>query len=219
VAKIEDPRILAQFVTPLGKSYFCPSPNVLDLTDQKSGDKTVIVRLSNVQMQAFDITAGKFSPGKLRFLFAAKTFFEMVKLTPLFPLPCRLQWFTVEWWASLPVCRLRSECSRESRMECKWWSSPSPFSARYSRFWVTLFTEVGLSNESITERWFSNNRQLIKLSNHVFHLKNLNEKRLICPFPLHNVLLNKLKSFNLVKELPKTMSFKCIGLQAPIIVF
>lgn len=66
MAKIEDPRILAQFVTPLGKSYLCPSPNVLDLIDQKTGEKKVIVRLNNMQMQAFDIMAGKFSPGNFK---------------------------------------------------------------------------------------------------------------------------------------------------------
>lgn len=62
IAKIENENILAQFETPLGKSYLCPSPDVLYLFDSETGEKSVIVRLSNLQMQPFDITAGKFSP-------------------------------------------------------------------------------------------------------------------------------------------------------------
>lgn len=59
IAKITNENVLAQFETPLGKSYLCPSPDVLTLVDAETGEKNVLVRLSNVQMQAFDITAGK----------------------------------------------------------------------------------------------------------------------------------------------------------------
>lgn len=62
IAKIENEFILAQFETPLGRSYLCPSPDVLYLQDAETGEKNVILRLTNIQMQAFDITAGKFSP-------------------------------------------------------------------------------------------------------------------------------------------------------------
>jgi len=62
IAKITNENVLAQFETPLGKSYLCPSPDVLNFVDSETGESNVIVRLSNVQMQAFDITAGKFSP-------------------------------------------------------------------------------------------------------------------------------------------------------------
>ena len=62
IAKIENENILSQFETPLGKSYLCPSPDVLYFIDSETNENNVIVRLSNVQMQAFHITAGKFSP-------------------------------------------------------------------------------------------------------------------------------------------------------------
>lgn len=62
IAQLTNENILSQFETPLGKSYLCPSPDVLNLYDSVTGENNVIVRLTNLQMQAFDITAGKFSP-------------------------------------------------------------------------------------------------------------------------------------------------------------
>lgn len=50
-AKITDENVLAQFETPLGKSYLCPSPEVINLVDSETGESNVIVRLSNLQMQ------------------------------------------------------------------------------------------------------------------------------------------------------------------------
>ena len=53
---------LGIFTTPMGKSYLCPSPPVLNLIESKSGKQTVVVRLANIQLQAFQIEKGKFSP-------------------------------------------------------------------------------------------------------------------------------------------------------------
>ena len=54
---------LGMFTTPLGKSYMCPSPPVINLFESKSGKQTVVVRLANIQIQAFQIEKGKFAPG------------------------------------------------------------------------------------------------------------------------------------------------------------
>lgn len=53
---------LGMFTTLLGKSYLCPSPPVINLYDSKSG-QTVFLRLTNIQLQAFQIEKGKFAPG------------------------------------------------------------------------------------------------------------------------------------------------------------
>ncbi|RWS14597.1 lysosome-associated membrane glyco5-like protein [Dinothrombium tinctorium] len=54
---------LKQFETPLGKSYFCPAPPAVNLYDKK-GEQTVFVRLTSIQIQAFEIKNGKFSTEK-----------------------------------------------------------------------------------------------------------------------------------------------------------
>lgn len=51
---------LGMFTTPLGKSYFCPSPPVINLYE-KSG-QNVVLRLGNIELQAFQIEKGKFAP-------------------------------------------------------------------------------------------------------------------------------------------------------------
>lgn len=53
---------LSIFNSPLGKSYFCPSPPVMNLYDSKTGKSSVVVRFTNVHLQAFQIEMGKFSP-------------------------------------------------------------------------------------------------------------------------------------------------------------
>jgi hypothetical protein len=50
------------FTTPLGKSYLCPSPSVINLFESKSGRQSVVLRLANIQLQAFQIEKGKFAP-------------------------------------------------------------------------------------------------------------------------------------------------------------
>lgn len=52
---------LAQFETSLDRSYFCPAAPVLNLYDPE-GKPVVVVRMFNVQIQAFKIRSGKFSP-------------------------------------------------------------------------------------------------------------------------------------------------------------
>ena len=51
---------LASFETSIDKSYFCPSTPTLNLYDP-SGEPVVLVRLFNVQVQAFKIKGAKFS--------------------------------------------------------------------------------------------------------------------------------------------------------------
>jgi hypothetical protein len=53
---------LGMFTTPLGKSYLCPSPPVINLFESKSGRQSVVLRLANIQLQAFQIEKGKFAP-------------------------------------------------------------------------------------------------------------------------------------------------------------
>ncbi|XP_054169082.1 lysosome-associated membrane glycoprotein 5-like [Oppia nitens] len=53
---------LGMFSTPLGKSYLCPSPPVINLYESKTDKQTVVVRLANVELQAFQIEKGKFAP-------------------------------------------------------------------------------------------------------------------------------------------------------------
>ncbi|XP_013780891.1 lysosome-associated membrane glycoprotein 5-like [Limulus polyphemus] len=48
------------FETPFGKSYFCPSPEVIPLYDSKR-NKVTIVRLHDVQLQPYDVKNGVFS--------------------------------------------------------------------------------------------------------------------------------------------------------------
>jgi hypothetical protein len=52
---------LDQFETQLGNSYYCPSPEIINLFNE-NGERTVILRLSNVQLQAYKVKKGKFSP-------------------------------------------------------------------------------------------------------------------------------------------------------------
>ena len=52
---------LAAFETSLDKSYFCPTTPTLNLYNQ-DGDPIVLVRLFKVQIQAFKVKRGKFSP-------------------------------------------------------------------------------------------------------------------------------------------------------------
>ncbi|XP_015782246.1 lysosome-associated membrane glycoprotein 5 [Tetranychus urticae] len=52
---------LNQFETLLGKSYYCPSPSIINMYNP-AGERIVILRLSNVQLQAYEIKTGKFSP-------------------------------------------------------------------------------------------------------------------------------------------------------------
>ena len=48
--------VLSQlFETVVGKSYFCPSPDVLTLADSETGENTVYARLENVQMVMYSI--------------------------------------------------------------------------------------------------------------------------------------------------------------------
>ncbi|XP_074595846.1 lysosome-associated membrane glycoprotein 5 [Brevipalpus obovatus] len=51
---------LKQFETLLGHSYYCPSPSIINM--YVGDDRTVIVRMSTVQLQAYRIENGKFSP-------------------------------------------------------------------------------------------------------------------------------------------------------------
>lgn len=61
---------LGMFTTMMGKSYFCPSPPIINLYESKTGKPSVVVRLTNVHLQAFQIEMGKFAPSKyLGFLF------------------------------------------------------------------------------------------------------------------------------------------------------
>ncbi|CAG2119093.1 unnamed protein product, partial [Medioppia subpectinata] len=53
---------LGMFTTQLGKSYLCPSPPVINLFESKTGKQTVVLRLTNIQIQAFQIESGKFAP-------------------------------------------------------------------------------------------------------------------------------------------------------------
>lgn len=50
------------FTTVMGKSYFCPSPPIINLYESKTGQPSVVVRLTNVHLQAFQIEKGKFAP-------------------------------------------------------------------------------------------------------------------------------------------------------------
>ncbi|RWS28660.1 lysosome-associated membrane glyco5-like protein [Leptotrombidium deliense] len=54
---------LSQFITPVGKSYYCPASPAVSLYNKK-GDQTVVVRFTNIQIQAYDIRNGKFSAEK-----------------------------------------------------------------------------------------------------------------------------------------------------------
>ncbi|XP_023216311.1 lysosome-associated membrane glycoprotein 5-like [Centruroides sculpturatus] len=51
---------LTQFETSIGKSYFCPSPEVIPLYDTKK-DKVATARLQDVRIQPFGISKGGFS--------------------------------------------------------------------------------------------------------------------------------------------------------------
>lgn len=53
---------LAMFTTVMGKSYFCPSPPIINLYESKTGKPSVVVRLTNVHLQAFQIVEGNFAP-------------------------------------------------------------------------------------------------------------------------------------------------------------
>jgi len=53
---------LAAFETSLDKSYFCPTTPTLTLYDTKTGEANVLVRMFNVQIQAFKVKGAKFSP-------------------------------------------------------------------------------------------------------------------------------------------------------------
>lgn len=48
------------FATPYGKSYFCPSPDVINMYNSKK-DKIVLARLKDVRLQVYDVEHGKFS--------------------------------------------------------------------------------------------------------------------------------------------------------------
>lgn len=52
---------LKQFETLLKKSYFCPSPSIINMYN-RDDERLVIVRMSSVQLQAYEIVKGKFSP-------------------------------------------------------------------------------------------------------------------------------------------------------------
>ena len=54
---------MAMFTTPMGKSYLCPSPPVVNLYESKTGKPSVVVRFTNLQLQAFQIELGKFASG------------------------------------------------------------------------------------------------------------------------------------------------------------
>lgn len=62
IAKTRD-EALARFETPLGKSYLCPSPPVINMYDG-DGNAAVVLRLTNMQIQPFEIERAKFSTGK-----------------------------------------------------------------------------------------------------------------------------------------------------------
>lgn len=51
------------FSTPYGKSYFCPSPDVINMYNSRK-DKIVLARMKDVHLQVYDIHNGKFSPCK-----------------------------------------------------------------------------------------------------------------------------------------------------------
>ncbi|KAF7495808.1 Lysosome-associated membrane glycoprotein 5 [Sarcoptes scabiei] len=53
---------LEMFTTAMGKSYFCPSPPIINLYESKTGKPSVVVRLTNVHLQAFQIDKGRFAP-------------------------------------------------------------------------------------------------------------------------------------------------------------
>lgn len=53
---------MAAFETSLEKSYFCPTTPTLILYDTKTGEANVLVRMFNVQIQAFKVKQAKFSP-------------------------------------------------------------------------------------------------------------------------------------------------------------
>ena len=53
---------LGMYTTPLGKSFLCPPPPVINLFESKTGRQTVVMRLANVQLQAYQIQNGKFAP-------------------------------------------------------------------------------------------------------------------------------------------------------------
>lgn len=52
---------LKQFETLMSKSYYCPSPSIINMYT-RDGERTVILRMSTVQLQAYQINNGKFSP-------------------------------------------------------------------------------------------------------------------------------------------------------------
>lgn len=58
---------LSMFKTPLGKSYLCPSPPVINLYDSKTKE-IIVLRLANVQLQAFQIEKGKFAPSTFQLI-------------------------------------------------------------------------------------------------------------------------------------------------------
>ena len=59
------PISLVQFETELGKSYYCPSPDIIPMYSPE-GDRLVILRISNVQLQAYMVKRGKWSQSKSR---------------------------------------------------------------------------------------------------------------------------------------------------------
>lgn len=51
------------FATQYGKSYFCPSPDVINLYNSKK-ERVVLARMKDVRLQVYDVHNGKFSPCK-----------------------------------------------------------------------------------------------------------------------------------------------------------
>lgn len=70
------PDSLGMFTTPMGKSYFCPSPPVINLFESKTGKPSVVVRFTSVHLQAFQTEKGKFAPSK-RFLLDYRIIIEI----------------------------------------------------------------------------------------------------------------------------------------------
>ncbi|XP_042909596.1 lysosome-associated membrane glycoprotein 5 isoform X1 [Parasteatoda tepidariorum] len=48
------------FATPYGKSYFCPSPDVIPMYDSRK-ERVVLTRMKDVHLQMYDVQMGKFS--------------------------------------------------------------------------------------------------------------------------------------------------------------
>ncbi|GFS63136.1 lysosome-associated membrane glycoprotein 5 [Trichonephila inaurata madagascariensis] len=49
------------FATQYGKSYFCPSPDVIPMYNSEK-EKMVLARMKDVHLQMYDVQMGKFSP-------------------------------------------------------------------------------------------------------------------------------------------------------------